>query len=161
VTLARSTLLAWPSVLTDNLIEVFTPTGKMDAWRLLVMSVLGVALLVVGLILGLGEGQRPTLGAILFAVVGICGIVAGVQGLKKLQSPPPPPPGRMRLLLSGVGFGLVGIYALVIGVGEIRDGSIASGLISLAVALGSLALGCVGVLGGLGVPLPSRHSSHE
>jgi len=125
------------------------------------MSVLGVAFLVVGLTLGLGEGQRPTVGAILVAVVGIWGMFAGVRGLKRLKSPPPPPTGGIRLLIIGIGFGVAGMYVLVTGVAEIRDGSIASGLISLTVALGGLALGCVGILGGLGVPLPRRHSPQD
>ncbi len=70
---AWALLLAWPRCLTDNLIEMSLSTSQMRAWTLPVMSVLGVAFLVVGLILGLGEGQRPTVGAILVATTAAVG----------------------------------------------------------------------------------------
>jgi hypothetical protein len=52
-------------------------------------------------------------------------------------------------------------FALAAGIADVRVGATMSAIVPFVVAPGALALGCIGILGGLGVPLPRRHSSQD
>jgi hypothetical protein len=133
---------------------------QVTAWLSLLFSVVGVGLVVAGTVLALQEGRGPTIATVTFVVIGVAGIVLGVRRLRK-SAPPRRAPTGTRLLLGGSGFLAVGIYALAAGIADVRDGATMSATVSFVVAPGALALGCVGILGGLGVPLPRRHTSQN
>jgi hypothetical protein len=133
---------------------------QVTAWLGLLFSVVGVCLLVVGTVLALQEGGGSTFVTATCLTVGVVGIASGVRRLRR-SAPPPRAPTGVRLLLGGLGFSAVGIYALAAGIADVRVGATMSAIVSFVVAPGALALGCIGLLGGLGVPLPRRHSSQD
>src|SRR5262245_58576748 len=129
------------------------------AWTNLIVVVIGTCLIVLGIALGLQNGEGPTLGTLGFLLFGLGGIVTGVRRLRGKKAPRTQ--SNTRLLLIGLGFTAAATYLLCSGVNDLRDDAIASGVASIGVAIMGFLLGCFGVLGGLGVSLPHRRPSSE